>query len=77
MTVPCVLYKDVEGVFTADPSIVPEAHLIKEISYEEMLEMASQGAKVVNSYAVEVAWINKIPLFITSLANPHRGTLIH
>jgi len=73
----CVLYKSVGGVYTADPKIVPEARLIPEISYEEMMEMGSQGAKVVHPRAVEIAQLNGVEIFITSSANPHRGTLIH
>ena len=73
----CVLYKSVGGVYTADPKVVPEARLIPEISYEEMMEMGSQGAKVVHPRAVEIAHHFAVEIFITSLDNPSKGTLIH
>jgi len=73
----CVLYKGVGGVFTTDPKIVPEARLIPEISYEELMEMGSQGAKVVHPRAVEIAMRYGVEIFITDYKNPHRGTLIH
>jgi len=72
----CELYKNVGGVFTADPKVVPEARLISEISYEEMLEMAGSGSKVVNPNAVEYAWRYGVELFITSLSSYPYGTLI-
>ena len=72
----CVIYGDVDGVYTADPHICPEARLLPEISYEEMLEMASQGAKVVHPRAVELAQVNNIPILVTSLSNYPKGTLI-
>ena len=72
----CVLYKDVDGVFTADPKIVPEARLIPEISYEEMLELAGSGSKVIHPEAVRWAWKYGVELFVTSLSNYPRGTLV-
>jgi len=72
----CVIYGDVDGVYTADPHICPEACLIPDISYEEMLEMASQGAKVLHPRAVEIAWRYNIPILVTSLSNYPKGTLI-
>lgn len=72
----CVLYKGVGGVYTADPKIVPEAHLIPKISYEEMMEMASQGAKVVHPRAVAIAQRSGVIIFVTSMANPRVGTFI-
>ena len=63
----CVLYKSVGGVYTADPKIVPEARLIPEISYEEMMEMGSQGAEVINPVAVEWAMLHGVEIFITSM----------
>ncbi len=62
----CEIYTDVAGVYTADPSIVPEAHKIDEISYDEMLEFASSGAKVMHSRAMEVAKKNSIKIHIKS-----------
>ena len=73
----CEIYHDVKGVHTADPKIVPNARLIPGISYEEMMEMSSQGAKVVHPQAVEIAQRNNGIVFITSMANPHKGTFIH
>lgn len=72
----CVLYKSVGGIYTADPKVVPEARLIPEISYEEMMEMGALGAKVVHPRAVELAMINGVEIFITSFTNPDKGTLI-
>ena len=63
----CILYKSVGGVYTADPEVVPEARLIPEISYEEMMEMGSQGAKVVHPRAVEIAMQYGVQLFITNM----------
>ena len=51
----CEIYTDVEGVYTADPRVVPDAVKLDEISYDEMLELASLGAKVLHSRSVEVA----------------------
>jgi len=75
--VKCEIYHDVKGVYTADPKIVPEARLIPEISYEEMLEMASQGTKAVHPRAVELAWVNKVPILITNISNGQNGTLVY
>lgn len=72
----CVLYKTVGGVYTADPRIVPEARLIPRISYEEMAEMSSQGAKVIAVGALSEAWKRGVCLFITSMKDPYKGTLI-
>ena len=51
----CQIYTDVNGVYTADPRLVPEARKLAEISYDEMLELASSGAKVMQSRSVELA----------------------
>ncbi len=75
--VPCILYKSVGGVFTADPKICPEARLIKEISYGEMMEMGISGASVVNPQAVEAAQRFGVEIFVASFAVPLMGTLIH
>lgn len=73
----CVLYKDEGGVYTADPKIVPEAQLIPEISYEELMEMGSQGAKVVHPRAVEIAQQYGVEIFITSMDTcPGKGTWV-
>ncbi len=72
----CEIYTDVEGVFTADPRIVPRARKLKKISYEEMLEMASSGAKVLEMRSVELAMIYKVPLVVRSSFSEAEGTLI-
>lgn len=72
----CEIYTDVEGVFTADPRIVPHARKLYKISYEEMLEMASSGAKVLEMRSVELAMIYKVPLVVRSSFNYNEGTLI-
>jgi len=72
----CEIYTDVEGVFTADPRIVPEARKLKRISYDEMLELASLGTKVLHLRAVEIARKFHIPLHIRSSFTDEEGTLI-
>ncbi|MFN3504798.1 MAG: aspartate kinase [Caldimicrobium sp.] len=72
----CEIYTDVEGVYTADPRIVPNARKLKKISYEEMLEMASAGAKVLEMRSVELAMVYKVPLVVRSSFNYNEGTLI-
>uniref|UniRef100_A0A7V6CE94 Aspartokinase n=1 Tax=Thermodesulfobacterium geofontis TaxID=1295609 RepID=A0A7V6CE94_9BACT len=72
----CEIYTDVEGVFTADPRIVSKAKKLKKISYEEMLEMASSGAKVLEMRSVELAMIYKVPLVVRSSFTNTEGTLI-
>ncbi len=73
----CEIYTDVEGVFTADPRIVPEARKLEEIGFEEMLESASVGAKVMHSRAVELGWVYNMPILVASSFNESPGTLIH
>ncbi len=72
----CEIYTDVEGVFTADPRIVSNAKKLKKISYEEMLEMASSGAKILEMRSVELAMIYKVPLVVRSSFTDTEGTLI-
>ncbi|PMP63613.1 MAG: aspartate kinase [Caldimicrobium thiodismutans] len=72
----CEIYTDVEGVYTADPRVVPNARKLSKISYEEMLEMASSGAKVLEMRSVELAMIYKVPLVVRSSFNYEEGTLI-
>jgi aspartate kinase len=62
----CDIYTDVDGVYTADPRIVPRARKLSRISYEEMLEMASSGAKVLQSRSVEMAMKHNVPLQVLS-----------
>jgi aspartate kinase len=73
----CQIYTDVEGVYTADPRLVPEARPMPEIGYEEMLEMASYGAKVMNSRAVELGELFAVPILVASSFTDSPGTLIH
>ncbi len=73
----CIIYTDVEGVFTADPNIVPKAKKINKISYEEMLELASQGAKVLQTRSVELAMRKNTKLSVRSSFKPKKiGTMI-
>jgi aspartate kinase len=73
----CERYTDVEGVYTADPRIVPDARLLPEISYEEMLELASRGAKVMQPRAVEIGSFFNVPIYVASSFKETAGTLIH
>ncbi len=70
----CDIYTDVDGVYTTDPRIVPKARRIQKISYEEMLEMASLGAKVLQTRSVELAMVYGVPLQVrSSFAHPEPG----
>jgi aspartate kinase len=73
----CQIYTDVEGVFTADPRLVPEAKKLPEIGYEEMLELATYGAKVMHPRAVELGELFGVPILVASSFNDSPGTLIH
>ena len=73
----CQIYTDVDGVYTADPRLIPEAQKLAEISYEEMLELASYGAKVMHPRAVELGELYKIPILVASSFTLSPGTLIH
>ncbi len=72
----CEIYTDVEGVYTTDPRIVKEAKKLNKISYDEMLEMASLGAKVLHGRSVEFAKKYAVPLVVRSSFNYNPGTLI-
>ncbi len=72
----CEIYTDVEGVYTADPRIVPEARKLNTISYEEMLELAGQGAKVMHSRAVELGELYGLEILIAHSQKEAPGTLI-
>lgn len=72
----CEIYTDVNGVYTADPRIVPEATLIPAISYDEVIELAALGAKVLHPRSVELAGNYKVPLVVRSSFNDHEGTII-
>jgi len=72
----CDIYTDVDGVYTTDPHLVPNARRIRKISYEEMLEMASLGAKVLQARSVEFAAKYKVPLRVLSSFIEGEGTLV-
>ncbi len=72
----CQIYTDVEGVYTADPRIVPEATKLKKVGYEEMLELASYGAKVIHPRAVELGSLHNVPILVASSFVDRPGTII-
>ncbi len=72
----CDIYTDVDGIFTTDPGVVPNAKKLDSITMEEMLELAGQGAKVVQTRAVEFANKYKVPVRVLSSFNDGNGTLI-
>jgi len=72
----CQIYTDVKGVYTTDPRVVDNARLLKSITFEEMLELASLGAKVLHIRAVEFAGKYKVPLRVLSTFEEGAGTLI-
>jgi aspartate kinase len=73
----CEIYTDVEGVYTADPRIEPNARKLKDITFEEMLELASKGARVMAPRAVELGLVYNIPILVASSFNEAPGTVIH
>ncbi len=72
----CEIYTDVDGVYTTDPNIAPRARKLDRISYEEMLELASVGAKVLQIRSVEIAMKFKVPLWVKSSFSDDPGTLV-
>jgi aspartate kinase len=72
----CDIYTDVEGVYTTDPRIVPRARKLAKITYEEMLELASVGAKVLQTRSVELAMKEKVRLAVKSSFSDEPGTLV-
>ena len=72
----CEIYTDVDGVYTADPRIVPNAKKMAEVTYDEMLELASLGAKVLHSRCVEIAKKYGVELVVCSSMNKNPGTLV-
>jgi aspartate kinase len=72
----CEIYTDVDGVFTADPNICPQARKLERITYDEMLELAGLGAKVLQSRSVELARRYKVPLVVRSSFNDAEGTWV-
>lgn len=72
----CEIYTDVDGVYTADPRIAPDARHLDRITYEEMLELAATGAKVLHLRAVEYARRYGVPLHVRSSYSPKSGTIV-
>ncbi|MGH7412059.1 MAG: aspartate kinase [Candidatus Methylomirabilis sp.] len=72
----CEIFTDVDGVYTADPNVVPEARKLARISYDEMLEMASLGTKVLQARAVEYAKNYGVPIHVRCSFNTSQGTLV-
>jgi aspartate kinase len=72
----CEIYTDVDGIFTADPRVVPEARLIPHIAYEEMLELAAVGARVMHPRAVEIGELYGVPIHVRSSLHRRLGTMI-
>lgn len=72
----CQIYTDVDGVYTTDPRMLPEARLLPQISFEEMLEMSSLGAKVLQMRSVELASKHNLPLRVLSTFSNNPGTLV-
>jgi aspartate kinase len=72
----CDIYTDVDGVYTTDPNVCPSARKIDRISYEEMLELASLGAKVLQIRSVEIAMKYNVPVHVRSSFNDQPGTLV-
>ncbi len=72
----CEIYTDVDGVYTADPNIVPDAKKLDRVVYDEMLEMASLGAKVLQARSVEFAKKYGVPVHVRSTFKPDPGTLV-
>lgn len=73
---PCEIYTDVEGVFTADPNICPKAKKLTKISYEEMLELAGAGAKVLQIRSVKMAMRYQVQLIVRSTFSEEEGTMV-
>jgi aspartate kinase len=69
----CDIYTDVDGVYTTDPRIVPKARRLDRVAYEEMLEMASLGAKVLQTRSVEIAMLYRVPVRVLSTFDPEAG----
>jgi len=72
----CQIFTDVTGVYTADPRVVSDARWLGVIGYEEMLELANQGAQVMQTRSVELGWVNGVTIEVRSSYEEHPGTLI-
>ena len=73
----CERFTDVDGIYTTDPRFCAEAHKLKEITYDEMLELTSSGSKAIHYRAVELAGVYNMPLLVASSFDDSPGTLIH
>jgi aspartate kinase len=73
----CERYTDVDGIYTTDPRLLPEARKLREISYDEMLEMVTYGFKSIHPRAVELGELFGVPILVASSYNQNPGTLIH
>jgi aspartate kinase len=73
----CERYTDVDGIYSTDPRLLPEARKLKDISYDEMLEMVTYGFKAIQPRAVELAELYSVPLLVSSSFKEGPGTLIH
>ena len=73
----CEIYSDVDGIYTTDPRIEPNARKLKEIGYEEMLELATYGARIMHNRAVELGKVYNMPILVASSTRDVPGTLIH
>src|SRR5262249_60024142 len=69
----CDIYTDVDGVYTTDPRITSKAKRLEKIAYEEMLELASLGAKVLQTRSVEMAMVHRVPVRVLSTFDPDNG----
>jgi aspartate kinase len=72
----CRIYTDVRGIYTADPRFVPQARQLSVVGYEEMLELAHQGAQVMQTRAVELGWVNNVEIEVLSSFEDAPGTVI-
>lgn len=72
----CEIFTDVDGIFTADPRIVKRAHKLNQVAYEEVLELAANGAKILHSRCVEYARRFKVPIHVRSSFNQNEGTWV-
>ena len=72
----CEVYTDVDGIYTADPRLVPHARRLEEVGFEEMLELASYGAKM-NPRSIEIGMVYDVPILVASSFTDRPGTLIH
>jgi aspartate kinase len=73
----CERYTDVDGIYTTDPRLLPSARKLREISYDEILEMVTYGFKAIHPRAVEIGELFAVPILVASSFNDNPGTLIH